>query len=134
MADGRGAGAVGTPGNTSHHSLILLDVVLMTRRPANAVNHVLRSRYEKLGARVVPIENIVNSSGNFASNLQLLVIYRPNFDRLLVFSASDRLDGGRAVDYRGLPPRAFGDLVAMIYPADAAWEDEGIVDLMERGW
>ena len=60
--------------------------------------------YEKLGARVVPTGNIVNSS-------------------------AATLNSGH-----GSPARAFGDLVAMIYPKDAAWDDDAVVDLMARGW
>lgn len=59
--------------------------------------------YEKLGARVVPTANIVNSA-----------------------AASHAEDG--------CPVRAFWDLVAMIYPSDAAWDDDDVVDLMAPGW
>ena len=59
--------------------------------------------YEKLGARVVPTDNIVNSAATSNSG-------------------------------HGSPARAFGDLVAMIYPKDAAWDDDAVVDLMARGW
>ena len=58
--------------------------------------------YEKLGARVVPTEKIINSN-------------------------ADDLDTnpGR---------RAFWDIVAMVYPADAPWDDEETVDLQVVGW
>jgi hypothetical protein len=64
---------------------------------------------------VVPSENIVNSADAAMSE-----------------------EDGSLVDphnhARGLPNRAFWDLVAMIYPRDAEWDDSAIVDLMTRGW
>eukprot|EP01052_Picozoa_sp_SAG31_P001836 SAG31_NODE_62_length_28678_cov_21.548270_7_plen_316_part_00 len=58
--------------------------------------------YEKLGARVVPTENIINSNCEDLDS---------NPNRL-----------------------AFWDVVAMIYPADAPWDDEETVDLQVAGW
>ncbi len=58
--------------------------------------------YEKLGARVVPTDKIINSN---------------------------------TVDLETNPGRlAFWDVVAMIYPAEAPWDDEEIVDLQVVGW
>eukprot|EP01046_Picozoa_sp_COSAG06_P035574 COSAG06_NODE_3837_length_4851_cov_14.083333_6_plen_214_part_00 len=58
--------------------------------------------YEKLGARVVPTDKIINSN---------------------------------AQDGETNPGRlAFWDVVAMIYPADAPWDDEETVDLQVVGW
>lgn len=58
--------------------------------------------YEKLGARVVPTEKIINSNSEDLEE-----------------------NPGR---------RAFWDLVAMIYPAEAPWDDEETVDLQVVGW
>ena len=70
--------------------------------------------YERLGARVVPTESIVNGAGP------------------LSVADAQATDGPSSISVK--KPRAFWDLVAMIYPSDAAWPEEGEVDLMAEGW